>query len=171
MPEMSGAEVCEQIRCDPRTSHIPVLIVSMSDDGDLSRRCQRAGCDGFLRRSEGRDRLLDEVARILGVPRRQDVRVPCEFTAGVVQGGTAFSGYVENISGTGLFLTTGRAFTPGMALRLSFDLPGGESPIRALAEVVRAEEITATSWGIGLKFLEMDEASRRSIEKFLGRCL
>lgn len=171
MPDLDGSQVCESIRRDPRTSHIPVMILTMREDPDLPGICRRAGCISFLKKDEGSERLLQEVARILGVPRRQDVRVPCEFTAGIAQRGAAFSGYVENISDTGMFLTAARGFEAGMALRLHFELPGTDEGIRVLGEVVRAQEITASRWGIGIQFLEMDAASRTSLRAFLDRCL
>ena len=168
MPEMTGAEVCERIRKDPRTAHIPVLIVTAHDGTEIAAICRQAGSASFVRKSEGRERLLEEVARILGVPRRKDLRAPCEFTAGIARRGKAFSGFVENLSETGMFLTAQCSFEKGMALRLTFDLPSQEQPVRILGEVVRVEEMTPSSWGFGIQFLEVDSESREVLRIYLA---
>lgn len=171
MPEMTGAQVCERIRKDPRTAHIPVLIVTGHDNPQYAEICRQAGAASFIRKTEGRDRLLEEVARILGVPRRKDLRVPCEFTAGIARRGKAFSGYVENLSETGMFLTAQGSFEKGMALRLTFDLPGHEQGVRILGEVARVEEMTPSSWGFGIQFLEVDSESRDVLKTWLENTL
>ena len=172
MPEFTGAEVCEQLKKDPQTSHIPVLIVTVhSDNQSLTERCHKAGAVALLHKSDGREAILEEVARILGVPRRRRVRVPCRFTVGIAQGGKVFSGHVENISDNGMFLVGQRSFSTGLALRLSFDLPGVEGSIRLLGEVTRAEELSGSTYGFGIQFLEMDGESRDGLSKFLKNSL
>ena len=171
MPEMNGAQVCDRIRKDPRTAHIPVLIVTGHAGTEIAEACRNAGSASLIRKSEGRDRLLEEVARILGVPRRKDLRVPCEFTAGIARRGKAFAGFVENLSETGMFLTAAGSFEKGMALRLTFDLPGYEHQVRILGEVARVEELSASSWGFGIQFLEMDSGSREVMREWLKSTL
>lgn len=167
MPEMNGADLCRVIKDDPRTAHIPVLIVSIRDDDELLRLCDAAGAIGFLRKADGREALLQRVAEILGVPRRRHVRVPCQFTVGIADGGKSFSGQVENISESGMFLMTQRDFAMGMALRLSFSLPGVDEPVRLLGEVVRNEDLTEGTYGFGIQFLEMGPSARDGLALFL----
>lgn len=46
LPGLSGFEVCEKIKADPQTQHIPVLVCSATPaDGDEA--CRR-GANGFL---------------------------------------------------------------------------------------------------------------------------
>lgn len=48
MPEMDGYEVCEKIRANPKTAHIPVVMVTaLSDQADRNKGLQ-AGADDFL---------------------------------------------------------------------------------------------------------------------------
>jgi len=171
MPDMTGAEVCEHLKSNPETAHIPVLIMSIRDDEEILSRCESAGAAGFLRKAEGREALLERVASALGVPRRRHVRVPCQFTVGISDNERVFTGEVENVSESGMFLTTGRKFSTGMVLRLRFMLPPAGGEIRLLGEVVRAEEIADDKQGYGIQFLEMDPASRDVLQKFLDRSL
>lgn len=172
MPGMDGAEVCRQIKQSAQTAHIPVLILSMRDDEQTIRRCTQAGAAGFVRKADGREALLESVAKTLGVPRRRHVRVPCQFTAGIVDDGRGFSGQVENISQSGVFLITSHRFTEGMALRLRLRLPGVDGEIAMLGEIVRSEELTGGSHGYGLQFLEIaDDVSREGLKSFLSNSL
>ncbi|HKY33115.1 MAG TPA: response regulator [Candidatus Polarisedimenticolia bacterium] len=171
MPDMDGAEVCRQIKENTQTAHIPVLILSVRDDDQIVRRCLEAGAAGFVRKTDGREALLEEVARTLGVPRRRHVRVGCRFSVGIGDDGRLFTGAVENISQSGMFLTTDHRFSVGMALRLRFDLPGVDKEIRLLGEVVRSEELTGESFGYGLQFLEIAGDARDGLQQFLENSL
>jgi uncharacterized protein (TIGR02266 family) len=168
MPEMTGADVCRDLRDSPLTAHIPVLILSIRDDEEIVRICEQAGAVGFVRKADGRDALLESVARILGIPQRRHLRVPCRFTVGIVEGGRIHTGTLQNVSEGGIFLTTGRRFEAGMALRLRFNLPGVKDVIQVLGEIVRIEEITNDEeYGFGIQFLEMTDASRQGLKTFL----
>jgi response regulator RpfG family c-di-GMP phosphodiesterase len=169
---MDGAEVCRQLKQSAQTAHIPVLILSMRDDEQTIRRCVQAGAAGFVRKADGREALMESVAKTLGVPRRRHVRVDCHFTVGIVDDGRTFSGQVENISQSGMFLTTSNRFTEGMALRLRVRLPSVDQEISMLGEIVRSEELTGGSYGYGLQFLEIaDDSSREGLKTFLSNSL
>ena len=172
MPEMDGAEVCRQIKESAQTAHIPVLILSMRDDEQTVQRCIQAGAAAFIRKADGREALLEGVAKTLGVPRRRHVRLPCTFTVGIVDDGRVFHGQVENISESGMFLMCEHRFTQGMALRLTVSLPGVEQEVRLLGEIVRSEELTGGHHGYGLQFLEIsDDSSREGLRQFLDNSI
>ncbi|MBK5928782.1 diguanylate cyclase [Rhodobaculum claviforme] len=48
LPDLSGIEVCRQLKADPVTADIPVIIVTTSRDGAARRDALRAGADDFL---------------------------------------------------------------------------------------------------------------------------
>jgi class 3 adenylate cyclase len=48
MPGMSGYEVLERLKCDPRHSDIPVLMISALDEIDSAVRCIEAGAEDYL---------------------------------------------------------------------------------------------------------------------------
>ncbi len=48
MPEMSGFEVCQLLKQDPRTRHIPVIVVSGLSERDANVRAIESGADDFL---------------------------------------------------------------------------------------------------------------------------
>ncbi len=48
MPGMDGFEVCRRLKADPRTLHLPVLIVTSLDQPSDRLRGLEAGADDFL---------------------------------------------------------------------------------------------------------------------------
>jgi class 3 adenylate cyclase len=48
MPGMSGYEVLERLKCDPRHSEIPVLMISALNEIDSAVRCIEAGAEDYI---------------------------------------------------------------------------------------------------------------------------
>ncbi len=48
MPKIDGIEILEDIRNDDRLDHLPVVIVTSSDNPDNIRRCRSLGCNGYI---------------------------------------------------------------------------------------------------------------------------
>lgn len=50
MPNKNGIEVCQVIKSDENTKHIPVIMLTSSDDWRIMMECYEAGADEFLRK-------------------------------------------------------------------------------------------------------------------------
>jgi DNA-binding response OmpR family regulator len=48
MPEMNGYEVCHQIRADPRTAHLPVVMLTARTQPESRVQAFRAGADDYV---------------------------------------------------------------------------------------------------------------------------
>lgn len=53
MPEMDGIEVCQQLKADPRTEHIPVIFVSAMDDVHNEEVGFKAGAVDYISKPFG----------------------------------------------------------------------------------------------------------------------
>jgi CheY-like chemotaxis protein len=68
MPVMDGIQATMQLKSEPHTSHIPVLIfTSLGGESDL-KRAKEAGCDGFINKPISRDAIRTEIAKLLPPP-------------------------------------------------------------------------------------------------------
>ena len=59
----SGQTICRQLKDDPATSQIPVILVSANQDAE--RIARDSGADGFIRKPFDLDDILDMVRRHL----------------------------------------------------------------------------------------------------------
>ena len=65
MPKMSGFEVCRRIKNDPKTSEIPVIMVTaLNEFGDIERGID-SGTDDFLSKPVNKLELLTRVKTLL----------------------------------------------------------------------------------------------------------
>ena len=67
MPKLSGFEVCEQLKTDPKTKDIMVLMVTaLNELGDIERAVA-AGCDDFLSKPVNKLELTRRVSNMLKI--------------------------------------------------------------------------------------------------------
>ena len=71
MPGMDGFEVCEKIRSDPDTMHIPVVMVTALSDVTDRVRGLEAGADDFLTKPFALEELEALVQRKFDIPDEQ----------------------------------------------------------------------------------------------------
>lgn len=65
MPDMSGFDVCQQLKNETSTGSIPIMIVSGFDDKKDIERGKEVGADDFLTRPFDGDDLLARVRRMV----------------------------------------------------------------------------------------------------------
>lgn len=65
MPEMDGITVCEALRADPITEHIPVIMITSSSDTTSKLRALKAGADDILFKPLDELTLLARVRSLL----------------------------------------------------------------------------------------------------------
>jgi len=65
MPEMSGFEVCKQIKKDSETSHIKILVLTGYDNKENREKIMKAGADDYIAKPVEKDVLLRYVEDLL----------------------------------------------------------------------------------------------------------
>ena len=70
MPEKDGFEVCDTLKTDPRTSHIPVVLLTARADADSRIAGLRRGADAYLAKPFHEEELLVTVEKLLENRRR-----------------------------------------------------------------------------------------------------
>lgn len=68
LPGTSGFELCRQLRQDPRTAVVPVILLGTVPGDEHARKGAAAGADRYLVKPFGLRSLLDDVAELLPWP-------------------------------------------------------------------------------------------------------
>ncbi len=72
MPKMSGFEVCKRLKSDPKTSDIPVIMVTaLNEFGDIERGID-SGTDDFISKPVNKLELLTRVRTMLKLKHLSD---------------------------------------------------------------------------------------------------
>ena len=64
MPKLSGFEVLAHIRNNPKTSSIPVIILSTTDNPREIQRCYDLGCNVYVTKPVNYDSFLEAIRRL-----------------------------------------------------------------------------------------------------------
>ena len=70
LPRLSGERVCQELRADPRTQGLPIVVVSARVQEAERLRAFAAGADAFITKPYDRERLVSEVRTRLASGRR-----------------------------------------------------------------------------------------------------
>lgn len=65
MPEINGFEVCQHIKSNESTRHIPVIMVTAKKDREDMERAEKAGADGYITKPFKSALLIDTIRRSL----------------------------------------------------------------------------------------------------------
>lgn len=97
--------------------------------------------------------------------RRKAVRVPAGFAVEIrdARGFSLFS--ASDVSTGGLFFDRAIPHPVGERVELLFTLPGEAEPIRCLGEVANVPD--AHEFGMGVRFVDLDAASRARVDAFV----
>jgi len=66
MPEYSGIDLCQVVRCDPRWSQIPILFLSAYSDADTLHRALAVGADDYVLKPIFEADLIRRILKRLG---------------------------------------------------------------------------------------------------------
>lgn len=77
LPDMTGLELCDELRGHDGSASIPVVILSARPRAEYEPRALRAGCALYMEKPAGPLDVLKEVERLIGRPPRSgDGRPP-----------------------------------------------------------------------------------------------
>lgn len=61
MPDLTGFELCELLRNDPKFATIPIVIVSAKDDVESKEKAKRVGATDYITKPFGMDEFIDKI--------------------------------------------------------------------------------------------------------------
>lgn len=160
MPGMDGDEVCREIRSDPLTRDIPVIMVTTESDGEGRRRCFHAGCDDFMTKPVKANHLNRAVDRQLSVRERTHPRTDLILPCFLESGRDRLKTTIRTLSVGGAYVEMDPPPLPDSPHTLSFTLP--ETPEKiSVGTLARWNRILPGERpaGSGFEFVEVGEES------------
>lgn len=160
MPNMDGMTCCAAIKGDPKLSHIPIIMASNTGSPEELEEYVRAGCSAHLAKPFDGEDFLKTLKQFLPAIERRASRIPFHAEVRLTVSGAVHSGTSEDITLSGIYVATGVLFSKGEELRLSFTLPGSDSPLEVRGRVawINSNSGKGTNGlkpGIGIEFLEI----------------
>lgn len=70
MPEKDGYEVCDQLKKDEKTSHIPIILLTAKADNDSKMTGLRRGADAYLTKPFDKEELLIRLSQMIAQKER-----------------------------------------------------------------------------------------------------
>jgi CheY-like chemotaxis protein len=165
MPDISGDKVCSAIKSNPRTAHIPVIMVTAFGNAEQLEKCQRAGCDDFLTKPVKRNILQDKIVELLKIPKRRTTRILLRLKPVANPSATAVFGNTVDLSVVGMKLRCEDRFDIGDSLFVHFFLRP-EEEIDARVKIMRREKLQG-EYSYGAAFEELPKLARQAIERFI----
>jgi len=168
MPGLGGDEVLAELKADPATADIPVVIISGNSRPEEETRCRAAGAADYLTKPLRLEDLLRRTSELLRIPIRRHVRVPIRLAiaaAGDRDG--ALEGETRDVSEGGLFLATSTPLKVGDELGLCFRLPYQTRDLEVTGRVMR-EVPAAPSRGFGIAFVDPSPEVVDAISRFIS---
>jgi len=123
MQELSGIEVCRQVKADTHLKKIPVLLIFTPERDATIEEVEESGCDGFLSKPFGKEEFLNLGHRFLFDIERRELRVPCQMTVDFSVAGSEFQGRGYDLSLHGMYVEYRDELPPGKLVNISFMLP------------------------------------------------
>lgn len=78
MPGLSGVELCEQLKADPRYAHLPVILMSGNVDDEVREQAQSVGASGLLKKPFRSEELIPMVQGVLEEHRARQLQAGAE---------------------------------------------------------------------------------------------
>jgi CheY-like chemotaxis protein len=177
MPGKDGADVLREIRANPRTERLPVIIVTGQECTAEQREDLRAmGATGFLSKAVPSKEMLFRVRQLIdehvrsGQSTAEGVQVNLMVDYLTTDG--TFSALCYCLSERWLDLRTIRPLSVGVSVTMSFELPGGADPLQLRGQVIesRSAEGGATDGppaGMRVQFVSPDPGVIAEIQGFI----
>lgn len=177
MPGKDGADVLREVRANPRTERLPIIIVTGNEVTAEQREELRAmGATGFLSKAMPSKEMLFRVQQLVEEHAQPDQAasegVPVNMMVDYLTESGAFSALCYRLSSQWLDLRTIQPLPVGSTTALSFELPGSSEPLQVRGKVIETRPGSAPSSdgsppGMRVQFLSDHAQTLNEIRDFV----
>src|SRR5664279_4099003 len=81
LPDISGVSVCEKLRAEKETRHIPIISVTSSDDKRVKLDSLNAGANDFISKPVDFIELLIKISNLVQLKQFEDIKIKHDILA------------------------------------------------------------------------------------------
>lgn len=168
MPDMTGDQVCREIRLQDNLKEIPIMIVSTSaNDADI-QKCFAAGANDYVTKPINPQEVLAKAAALMKIPYRLHFRIPVHFKVQGESSRLTFTAFSRNISRGGILIESEKKIALGSRVELEFRLQNEGPNLQVGGDVARVSfDDRKGIYLVGIKFRELDRVSQTLINDFV----
>ncbi|HKJ04172.1 MAG TPA: TIGR02266 family protein [Geopsychrobacteraceae bacterium] len=173
MPEINGDDACRQLKDNPKTSSIPIIMVTQVGRTEDLELCREAGCDDILLKPVNRQDFIRKSLRYLKLNEVPMSRIEARLEVFLnTEESRKLKNYSVNFSPGGLFLETDELEDVDTQLSLEFKLPETGAQMKCKARVAwvnHPEKLQNPRLpaGFGLQFVDLTQQARSVIRDFI----
>ena len=172
LPAMSGIDLLKHIKERPGCKALPVVMLTTEDDPGLKATCMRLGCTAYLHKPVEPDLLYRTIQTASESAPRAYIRLHTSLKVivgdGSLLGGAARTEYATALSEAGLFVSTRYPQPRNAVTPLKLFLNDREILAKALVLYSSVQgEGPAEESGMGMKFIEIADADRALLRRFI----
>lgn len=178
MPIMDGPTCCRNLKADPATKGIPVIMVTTAGREQDELLCREAGCDDYITKPINGKIFLEKGRKCIADFERRQRRFSLSADVQFLKNGEPRYGMITDISPGGLFIALPGDAMPDDPVDLSFSLPLNGKTVLVAARGRVAWENNADSLrkpaypaGIGVEFTDIDPAVIALIDTYFEEAL
>ena len=172
LPQMNGIELLKNVKRNPRTASIPVVIHTHEKNPEYEESCRSAGCANYLVKPVDPNTLYAAVQSATEPAPRRVIRFKTRL--GLIVEDEATAEWAVNaecityLSESGIYISTADPQPPGTVLPIIFSLKN----IKIRVEGIVLYSLTKKNrpfgeYGMGLKFLQIAEKDKKLIRTFI----
>ncbi len=176
LSRMSGVDFLKQLKRNPRTKSIHVIVYSMAKDPAVRESCLREGAAAFLKKPIDAEVLYAAIQKATEVTPRSYVRLNTylDVIVGNESGTDAsrFDECVTALSENGMYVSTTKTRPKGLQLPITIFL--GDSVIKVVGMVLYSFDSSKSPLrkpGMGIKFVTIRPDDQALIRAFIDKQL
>lgn len=173
MPRMNGDECCRRIKENPKSRHVPVVMVMLSGKEKDMDLCRKAGCDDIILKPINRDHFIATAKKHLKIPIRRNPRYMARLKIHLENdNNNLLTEYSLNLSTGGVFLETMSLLEENTPLVAEFILPKSNITIQCKAQVAwvnHPEKLKNPDLpvGMGIKFIDLSPENFGALRTYI----
>jgi uncharacterized protein (TIGR02266 family) len=175
MPEVDGFAVLAWINDNNLAGKFPVLAVTgVYEPSQVLDRLKDLGAAGLMTKAFSPEQVMHRVNRLLFPEKvvRGEPRVPISIPVDFTSDATSYTGYLLNLSSTGLFLHAKQELPVDAIISLKFSLPGYDSIITVSGVVMWCTYLSGEEnlfGGAGIQFRDLSPSNQEALRQFVKR--